>query len=767
MSGVAAERGEADPRVVAQLDQLLLALRATQPHASLEVIHQAYALARRCHEGQARRSGEPYLVHPLRVATTLAGLGLRPPVIAAAVLHDSVEDSDLTVFEVTEQFGRDVASLVDGVTKLGKVPYLSRREQQAESFRKLLLAMAQDIRVLLVKLADRLDNMRTLGPMPDEKKERISRETLDIYVPLARRLGIDWLRHELGDLCLQDLEPASFDAVRQRIETTLASQPEFVDDVLDSLQRAFAGLGDGPPRSGSFADEARWSEAKYGPIELRCTMRSVSAVDRWEGENSLEVSDPADLVSYQVITRSRMSAYAALGRVHAEFSPIPGRFRDYVALPRPNRYRALHTTVVDRHGRRMEVQIRSEAMDAIAERGVAVDLVGAPDAEAIQLEWLQRLMDWQGEVHDPNEFIDAVKAELFADEVYAFTPDGDLHVFPRGATPLDFAFAVHSEVGLHCAGARVNGHVVPLRYRLRQGDTVEIMTSERARPVAEWLKIARSSRARAKIKHCLRQEERVRLRELGRELLSGAMANEAGALDDVSEDLESRLDSFGVSKDRGFDGLLEEVGSGRLQAHDVLERLGHPSRIPRSDESLVARMIRRVRGRPSEQPSLPGADSGRRGSPLSVTAHLLDDHGGVIRLAPCCAPLPGDALVGFLSGQAIEAHVQGCARALDVVDERRVYMSWDPDLRRETPVELQVKTDNAVGRLAEMSRAFSGRGVNIKQANCRTVDGGRRALNTFHLNVRSLEELRGVMAALRGVDGVVAVQRVFHPEAGA
>jgi GTP pyrophosphokinase len=742
------------------MDGIVAEVRRSDPTADVDLVERALDAALRAHTGQMRRSGEPYLMHPLRVADTIARLGLDAHSVAASLLHDAVEDSDLSVYDLTETFGRDVAALVDGVTKLGKVPYLSRREQAAESFRKMLVAMSKDIRVLLVKLADRLDNMRTLEHMPPEKRERIAQETMEIYAPLARRLGVDWLRSELQDLAFRWLEPVSFEETSRHIDELLGAHPGFVEGSIERLRRAFSGDAETPDGAG------RWPEAVFGPVELRATLRSVYKVFRLGSERGFD--QVADLVAYQVITRERGGCYAALGHIHAAFKPVPGRFRDYVALPRPNRYQALHTTVVDREGRRMEVQIRSQDMDAIAERGVVVELAahGADASGPGRLGWVAELMDWQDEVSDPNEFIEAVKAELFADEVYVFTPEGDIHVFPPQSTPIDFAFAIHSDVGLRCSGARVNGQVVPLRYRLRQGDTVEILTNPRTEPRREWLKMCATSRARAKIKHHLRHKERARCVAAGRSVLEQRLEARGLHLSELegAGTLAAAADPLGVAQDRGTEGIYEEIGAGRVPVDEVVRLLapGDGNRPPEADRNLLTRVLRRMAGRP--------AKSERRGegderAPIRITAERISSGGrgdGLVVLSDCCSPLPGDPLVGFLvPGRGIVAHVQGCPEALEQVDGRRVYLAWEERLELERPITLEVRTTDSVGLLAEMSRAFSHHGVNIKQANCRAYDQGRRALNTFHVDLRSLPQLEALVTDLKLIRGVIAVERVF------
>lgn len=741
-------------------------------------VESAFALAERCHSGQMRKSGEPYLMHPLRVAETIARLGLDVSSVVAGLLHDAVEDTDLSVFDLTEQFGAEIAGIVDGVTKLGKVPYLSRQEQQAESFRKMLLAMSQDIRVLLVKLADRLDNMRTLEHMPGDKQQRIARETMEIYAPLANRLGIQWLRTELQDLSFRYLEPAIYQGVRAKIDALLAAAPDFVGRGLAALQSAFTGeapqqaaedAGDDPPLS--------WSAALSGPASVRAVVRTPYQVYRLTEEQDHEFDQISDLVIYQVVTRDRASCYAALGVIHGRFTPVPGRFRDYIALPRQNRYQALHTAVMA-HGVRLEVQIRSETMDEIAEKGIVAEWrrgkVGAKSWQ--NLTWLKSLMDWQGEVSDPHEFIAAVKADLFADEVFVFTPQGDIHTFPRGATPIDFAFAIHTDLGVHCSAARINGHLVPLRYQLRQGDTIEIITNPQPAVRKEWLKMCQTSRAQARIKQYLRQQERARLRALGRSLVEQELANRGRALAEFEEQgqVERRAAEFDLNKDqRNADGLYEAVGAGQVAPGLVADALA-PEADPELDDNLFKRVLRRMSGK-KPGPKLPGfgrlaPGQGAPGSPILVTRERTESGSSgapMIQLAPCCSPVPGDPLIGyFMPGKGIVAHVEGCPEALDRIAERRLYLAWEPGLELEGPVIIEVRTTNTVGLLAEMSRAFSHHGINIKQANCRAYDSGQRAINTFHTAVRSLKQLDSLRHTLRDIPGVLAVERVFSRSAG-
>lgn len=728
-------------------------------------IELAYNVARHAHAGQRRRSGEPYFVHPVRVSRTLTQLGLDAVSVAAALLHDAVEDSELTVFEVHERFGREVASIVDGVTKLGKVPYLSKQEQQAESFRKMLLAMSEDIRVLIVKLADRLDNMRTLGHMPRDKQIRISRETMQIYAPLAGRLGIEWLRRELQDLAFRYLEPRLFQATRSETDAFLRARPGIVARALTDLRMAFE---EPVTRPDDPDPPTPW--AKDRPLRFRVTMRPTFRIHHRLEVLARKPDQLSDVATFQVIVAGREACYAALGQLHARFQPVPGRFRDYIALPRPNQYQSIHTTIIDPHGQRLEVQIRSERMDAIAERGI-IDrwkLDGTRSQHPSgRLEWLGQLMDWQEDVSDPQEFIEAVKAELFADEVYVFTPKGDIFTFPKGVTPIDFAFAIHTDVGMKCSGARVNGHLVPLRYRLRQGDTVEILTNPNVGPREEWLKMTISSRARAKIKHHLRQQERERQRSLGRTLLEQEIKVRGHSLSEYEGTgaLVHHTEPMGLPRDaKGEDGVYEAIGSGQLKASHVAERLvgSEVEAEGETDRSFFGRVLSRMTFRrpPSSRDGVDAA-AGRPDAPLVITNELLDAN--AVTLASCCSPIPGDPLIGAMEvGKGIVVHVEGCPAAFEGVAQNRVFVSWDKNVELQAPVTLEIRTANSVGLLAEMSRAFSQHEVDIRQAHCRTTPEGQRATNRFHATVRNRDQLMNLIRTLETIPGVFGVERVFE-----
>ncbi|MCA9693009.1 MAG: bifunctional (p)ppGpp synthetase/guanosine-3',5'-bis(diphosphate) 3'-pyrophosphohydrolase [Myxococcales bacterium] len=774
MDAVVVEQ-EVTPRAL--LDGLLADMSGKPGFADTAIIERAYDVATQAHEGQKRRSGEPYLIHPVRVAHTIAGLGLDATCVAAGLLHDSIEDSELTVFDITESVGREVATLVDGVTKLGKVPYLSRQEQQAESFRKMLLAMSQDVRVLILKLCDRLDNMRTLEHMPRDKRERISRETMEIYAPLAHQLGIRWVRSELENLSFRYLEPAIFNTLSERVATLLAQEPGCLEAGIAELSAAFGQAEE--------HDGVSWDPEVFGEVTVRASVRTPFELHR---NVTHELEDLADVIQFEIITRDRGACYYALGVLHGRFKPVPGVFRDHIALPRPNRYQALHTTLVNHAGHRRRVHVRSRAMDEVAARGIIAESQ-ATGAGWAQPRWLGMVMDWQEEISDPHEFIAAVKADLFADEVYVFTPGGDIHTFRKGATPIDFAFAIHTDVGRQCSGARVNGQLVPLRYQLHQGDTVEILTSPNAKPRQEWLQMCRSAKARARIKYYLRQEERARLRGVGRSLIEQELGARGANLADLEADgtIAAKVESFQLGRDlKGVEGLYEATGAGVVTVGAVADAVAPPEpEVPEEPDpgssNLFARVFRRMTGaKPTPRPvkieetsASAGLDTRRKEgtpeAPIRITRERLEDlsGGSVIQLAGCCSPVPGDPLIGYFApNKGIIAHVETCPEGLDRVGERRVFLAWDPDLALEGAVTIEVRTTNTVGLLAEMSRVFSHHGVNIKQANCRTFDHGQRAINTFHGSVGSRDQLESLMATLSEIDGVIGVRRVFGRKGG-
>jgi GTP diphosphokinase / guanosine-3',5'-bis(diphosphate) 3'-diphosphatase len=719
-----------------RLEQLTEAISAYHPAADLEVVRRAYQFAAKAHEGQTRRSGDPYVTHPLSVAQVIADLKLDVASVCAGLLHDAVEDTSATVDQLTDQFGKEIAFLVDGVTKLGKLPWSTREEQQAENFRKMLLAMAKDIRVILVKLCDRLDNMRSLHHLPPEKQERIAAETMQIYAPLANRLGIQWIKVELEDLAFKYLHPGEFEALSGDIAKSRQERLDYIAQV-ETLVQAEMVKG-GVPCDVTGRAKHLWSIYQ----KMKKTGRPFDEIH--------------DAIGFRVITDNDMSCYQALGIAHQTWTPIPGRFKDYIALPKPNMYQSLHTAVIGPRGERIEIQIRTRDMHLVAEQGIAAHWKykeGKPVAsdDEKKFAWLRQLMEHQKELRDPTEFLETVKIDLFGDEVYVFTPQGDVKALPLGACPIDFAYAVHSSIGDHCSGARVNGMIVPLRYQLRNGDTVEIITNPNQRPNKDWLKLVKTARARAKIRSLLRKEQRDRAMGLGRDLLEKALRKQAlsiGKLEKSGElDEAARALRCGVGEE-----LILQVGYGKVTTQQVVDQLapagGRPGGAAGVDKAerrdgLLKGLLKKVT---------------RRQSTTGIKVQGEDDI--LVRFARCCSPLPGDPIVGFITrGRGVTVHRRDCDKGLDLDPERRIDVEWDGKAKGVHEVAIQVLCADKPGLLAHISQSFTDQGVNISQAHCRATEDGR-AVNTFRASVRDLDQLKSVIRQLSRIKGVYSVDRV-------
>jgi GTP pyrophosphokinase len=703
------------------------------PSADLDLVKKAYVFAAKAHDGQLRKSGDPYVVHPLGVASIIADLKLDIPSVCAGLLHDCVEDTSATTEELGRLFGPEIAFLVDGVTKLGKIPWNTKEERQAENFRKMLLAMARDIRVILIKLADRMDNMRTLEHMPQDKQERIARETMEIYAPLANRLGIQWIKCELEDLSFQYLNRAEWQALSSRLAAQEKERRRYIEDVSRIIKK----------------------EMEAGGVEcdVKGRVKHLWSIHQKMKKTGRELEQIYDIVAFRILTGSVRACYEALGVVHSKWTPVPGRFKDYIALPKPNMYQSLHTSVIGPRGERMEVQIRTTDMDKVAEEGIAAHWrykeggpISAEDEK--KFSWLRQLMEWQRELKDPTEFIESVKIDLFQDEVYVFTPKGDVKALPKGSTPIDFAYAVHTEVGNRCSGARVNGLIVPLRYQLRNGDTVEILTNPQQKPNKDWLKFCATSRAKAKIRHHIRSEQRERGSQLGTELVERELrrygaslpkAIRSGELDKAAEKLKAQTG----------EELLILVGYGKITSAQVAEALVPAERLksgplaePKPSGNPITNLIRKV----------------TRTKPTGIKVQGEEDV--LVRFAKCCNPLPGDSIVGFITrGRGVTVHTKSCEKALDLDPDRRIDVEWDGKSKTMRPVQIQVVCADKPGLLANISQAFGEVGVNISQAHCRATDD-HRAINTFQFSVSDLDQLKSVIKSIQKIQGVFSVDRL-------
>jgi GTP pyrophosphokinase len=714
------------------VQQICDQVRTYDAGADTSLIERSFAFAAERHAGQKRRSGEPYVVHPVGVARIISELRLDVPSVCAGLLHDCVEDTSATAEDIGRLFGTEIQFLVEGVTKLGQIPWTTREERQAENFRKMLLAMARDIRVILIKLADRVDNMRTLAFMPRDKQERIARETMEIYAPLANRLGIQWMKIELEDLAFRYLEPDEHKHLLARLAETAGSREAYITEVVDRLRTALTDAEINAQVSG---------RAKH-----------LWSIQQKMKRSGRDVEQIYDVLAFRVITESVRDCYAVLGVVHSSWTPVPGRFKDFIALPKPNLYQSLHTTVIGPRAERMEVQIRTQEMHRIAEQGIAAHWKykeqkthSAQDSKAFA--WLRQLMEWQRDLKDPTEFIETVKIDLFQDEVFVFTPKGDVKALPKGATPIDLAYAIHSQVGEHCSGARVNGLIVPLRYALRNGDTVEILASANQRPSKDWLKFVVTSRARTKIRHFIRMEQRERSRQMGRDILGRELRKQDFSL--ATAEREGWLDAAATRLRLGTaDDLLVAVGYGKVSpGHaadavliDVSQGATTAAATPAAEAPAAVR-------RPAPKRSIGGIK-------VQGEADIL------VKFAKCCTPVPGDPIVGFISrGHGVVIHTRDCPKALDLDPARGVEVAWDEESRTLRPVAVQVTCSDRPGLLAAISKSFTEHGVNISQAKCRTTEDGR-AVNTFQVTVGHLDQLKTVLRSLGTIQGVVSATRL-------
>jgi GTP pyrophosphokinase len=709
------------------IDQVL----AYYPEADVETLERAYIYSAVAHRGQLRSSGEPYLSHPLEVAGVLVKMHMDVTTIVGGLLHDVPEDTGTSIAEIEAKFGRDVAVLVEGVTKIGKMEFSTREEREAENFRKMVLAMAKDIRVILIKLADRLHNMRTIDPLPEAKRRRIARETLEIYAPLANRLGIAWMKTELEDLAFRQLHPAEYEDVSQRVAKKRQEQDKYLEEVQQLIQ-------------------AKLAEAEV-PAEVSGRAKHFYGIWGKMQRQNIPFDQVYDIIAVRVITDSVRNCYAVLGTIHSLWTPVPGRFKDYVAMPKANGYQSLHTTVIGPGGERVEFQIRTREMHAVAQHGIAAHwkykegFKGESRFDDSQ-KWLKGLLEWQKELKDPREFLETVKVDLFPDEVYAFTPRGDVRALPRGATPVDFAYAVHSDVGHRCVGAKVNGRIVPLRYQIANGDIVEILTQSGHVPSKDWLKFVRTSRARARIKAWIKTEQRAQSVTLGRELLEKELRKHelppAKAL--KSEEFTAALAALGL---RGPEEAFAAIGYGKLGAQQLVNRMLPEGALGKREErkdSKIRDFVKRITGKRVEQ---------------SVRIGGLD--GALTRFAQCCSPVPGDKIVGFITrGRGVTVHTADCPNAEPALldRDRLVAVEWDTAAEQSYPVRVVVEGRDRPGLLAAVTGVIAEAGVNI--AGGKVSTGSGRGLNEFELEVKNLEQLRKLLDQIRRLKGVTRVERL-------
>ncbi|WP_224249116.1 RelA/SpoT family protein [Hyalangium gracile] len=734
-----------------RLNDILQRVASYHPDPDLDIIKKAYVYSAKVHQGQLRKSGEPYLIHPLEVAGILAELKLDEASIVTGLLHDTIEDTLATAEELTELFGPEVAQLVDGVTKLSKFSAsatLSQEEKQAENFRKMIIAMAQDIRVILVKLADRTHNMRTLDHMSEEKQARIAQETLDIYAPLANRLGISWIKIELEDLSFRYVKPQEFFNLQEKLNKRKKEREKYIDDTAAIIRTKLEERGLKGDVSGRF--------------------KHVYSIYKKIKQQGIDFDQIHDIIAFRILMPTLPSCYEALGLVHQLWKPVPGRFKDFIAIPKPNMYQSLHTTVIGPLSERVEVQIRTPEMHKIAEEGIAAHwaykegkvLISKDDEK---FAWLRQLMEWQQDLKDPKEFLETVKVDLFTDEVFVFTPKGDVKSLPRGATPVDFAYAIHSDVGGRCVGAKVNGKIVPLRYKLKNGDMVEVLTSPQAHPSKDWLTFVKTSRAQQRIRNFIKQQQRDKSLQLGRELAERELKRYQFNLNKLTKngELKKAAEELGY---RIEDDLLVAIGYGKVTPQQLAQRLVPQEKL--ASEERPSPSNNGTNGDGSGSSMLPGlskvTDLAKR--LVGRTSRSGVQIGGVddvlVRFGRCCNPVPGDPIAGFITrGRGVTVHTDKCEKALATDPERRVDVSWDVRGDFKRPVTLRVLTADRPGLLADISNTFSKKGVNISQANCRAT-GDDRAVNTFEVTISDLKQLTELMRAIERLNGVHSVERI-------
>jgi GTP pyrophosphokinase len=707
-------------------------VRRNHPGADLELLRKAYVFSAVEHKGQTRASGEPYLVHPLEVAAILAEMRMDPTCVAVGLLHDVLEDTLTEPDRIKEYFGPDVLHIVEGVTKISKIPFSSTEERQAENYRKLLLAMVDDVRVILVKLADRLHNMRTLQYLPEERRLRIARETMDIYAPLAGRFGMSKVKNELEDLSFQYLEPAAYKELAARVEGKRKQAVAFIE----KIKRAVA--------------EKLRAASLEAQIEGR--IKRLYSIHQKLHRQHIEVDQVYDFVALRVVVPTIPDCYTALGALHNLWRPVPGRIKDFIAMPRPNGYRSLHTSVIGEEGHPFEVQIRTPEMHRVAEDGIAAhwkykEGKSGFDEDDQAFAWLRQMLEWQQEVQDPHEFLNSLKLDLYPEEVYCFTPKGEVKTLPRGATPIDFAYAIHTEIGHHCVGARVNGKIVPLRGKLKNGDIVEILTSPGHNPSRDWLSLAETNKARAKIRHYLNTAEKQQALDIGRKHFERELKRFDLSLKKLLQEpapLEALAQELGAGAK--VDDLFTAVGYGKLSMRQVLQKLVPADKLkldaperPRPLRDAVKRLLR----------------VGEERIKVKGEGDLL------VYRARCCSPIMGEPIVGYITrGKGVSVHSQSCPNVVKAVydPERRVAVEWERGAPSAYEVGISVKVQDRPGLLAAITKTLADLEADIRNAEARTFDDQTASIE-LTLRVRDVRHFEKAIKSVRAVSGVIDVGR--------
>lgn len=698
------------------------------PDTDLDIIDRAYIFSARVHEGQMRLSGEPYLSHPLEVAGILADMNLDPVSIAAGLLHDVVEDTRATPEEIESMFGPEVRHIVSGVTKISALPLASSQARQAESIRKMILAMADDIRVILIKLADRLHNMRTLKfHQSDKKKAKIAQETMDIYAPLAARLGIYWIKKELEDIAFMYLQPEDYQHIQAQVNKDREERETYVETVKSFIQQKM--------------DEAQLK------CEVQGRYKHFFSIYQKMVTQNLSFEEVYDIIAFRIILDTIPQCYEALGLIHALWKPIAKKFKDYIGVPKPNMYQSLHTTVIGPYGERVEIQIRTHEMDRVAKSGIAAHWSykeGGKVDETIsrQFAWIQNLVENQADFGDPEEFLENVRIDLFPDEVYIFTPQGEIKSLPKGATPIDFAYLIHTEVGNQCVGAKVNGRMVPLKTRLNTGDIIEIVTAKGHQPSKDWLGFVKTVKARSRIRQWVKTQEKDRSLSLGREMCEKAFRKNRMNFNALmkSAEMDTVVEQFGF---KSVEDLIASVGYGKITPLQVVRKFLPKTEAETDQHSIFERLIGKVRKK---------KDTG------GVLVRGIDDM--LVRFAKCCRPVPGDPIVGYITrGQGVTVHRTSCVNALNMNPERRIEVAWNQETVETYPVRLLIRSLDRVGLLADLASNINQNGANILSANTETRDN-QLVDSYFTIAVENTLQLKKVIAAVRRVRLVQGVKRI-------
>jgi GTP pyrophosphokinase len=716
--------------IMIRINDIIDKVSEYHPDADLDIIDRAYIYSARVHDGQVRLSGEPYLSHPLEVAGLLAEMKLDVVSIAAGLLHDVIEDTHATAEEINEMFGREITNIVSGVTKLSALPFDSdSRARQAESIRKMILAMADDIRVIMIKLADRLHNMRTLQFHSGRKRAEIAQETLDIYAPIAGRLGIYWMKKELEDTSFMYLQPEEYNKIKNLINKEREEGERYIETVKGLIREKL--------------DEHQLKGEVLGRYKYH-----YSIYKKMLSQN-LAFEEVYDIIAFRIILDTVPQCYEALGLIHSIWKPVAKKFKDYIGVPKPNMYQSLHTTVIGPYGERIEIQIRTWDMDRVATSGIAAhwsykEGQGFDEKISQAFSWIQNLVENQEDFIDPDEFLENVRIDLFPDEVYAFTPQGDIKSLPRGATPVDFAYLIHTEVGNQCVGAKVNGRLVPLQYELKTGDTVEIVTAKKGHPSKDWLNFVKTVKARSRIRHWIKIQEKERSITLGREMCEKAFRKYRLNFNTLvkSEEMESVVEDFGF---KTIDDLIASVGYGKITPLQIIRKVAPKPEVEDDQESIFNKIIGRVRKKKPKG---------------GVTVKGVDDI--LIKFGRCCQPVPGDAITGYITrGFGVTVHRKNCVNALKMSPERQIDVQWNLDIGETFPVKIRIRSYDRVGLLADIASSISKNGANILSANTETR--GKKIVEIFFtITVEDTDHLDRILAGIKKIKDIHDTVRIEH-----